>query len=248
MADSPIAVEHHNPALKHHFATMEQQREASSLGMWLFLATEIMFFGGMFCAYLIYRYWYFPDFAAASSSLDITLGTVNTAVLICSSLTVVMAVRAAQLGKRQQQVIYLALTLVLGLAFLGIKGSRVDQQVRRAPHPGPDFQFSGQHSRPSRPAGRPASRAAFLLAVLCHDRHARAAHDHRSRDFQLSALPRVEGQVHARISHAAGKLRLVLALCGHCLDLSVSVAVSDRSKEVGGSHWQLAESMGLANC
>ena len=98
MADSPTAVEHHNPALKHHFVDMEQQREASSLGMWLFLATEIMFFGGMFCAYLIYRYWYFPDFAAASSSLDITLGTVNTAVLICSSLTVVMAVRAAQLG------------------------------------------------------------------------------------------------------------------------------------------------------
>ena len=99
MADSPIAVEHHNPALKHHFSTMEQQREASSLGMWLFLATEIMFFGGMFCAYLIYRYWYFSDFAAASNSLDITLGTVNTAVLICSSLTVVMAVRAAQIGQ-----------------------------------------------------------------------------------------------------------------------------------------------------
>ena len=149
MADSPIAVEHHNPALKHHFVDMEQQREASSLGMWLFLATEIMFFGGMFCAYLIYRYWYFPDFAAASSSLDITLGTVNTAVLICSSLTVVMAVRAAQIGKRQQQVVYLALTLVLGLAFLGIKARRVDQQVRRAPRPRPHFQFRGQHSRPS---------------------------------------------------------------------------------------------------
>ena len=100
---------------------MEQQRQASSLGMWLFLATEVMFFGGMFCAYLIYRYWYFPEFAAASKSLDITLGTVNTAVLICSSLTVVMAVRAAQLGKRQAQVIYLALTLILGLAFLGVK-------------------------------------------------------------------------------------------------------------------------------
>ena len=98
MADSPIAVEQHSPALQHHFADMEQQRQASSLGMWLFLATEVMFFGGMFCAYLIYRYWYFPEFAAASKSLDITLGTVNTAVLICSSLTVVMAVRAAQLG------------------------------------------------------------------------------------------------------------------------------------------------------
>ena len=55
MPDSPITVEAHNPVLQHHFADMEQQREASSLGMWLFLATEIMFFGGMFCAYLIYR-------------------------------------------------------------------------------------------------------------------------------------------------------------------------------------------------
>ena len=139
MADRPIAVEQHNPALKHHFVGMEQQREAPSLGMWLFLATEIMFFGGMFCAYLIYRYWYFPDFAAASSSLDITLGTVNTAVLICSSLTVVMAVRAAQLDKRKEQVIYLALTLVLGLAFLGIKGVEWYQKYEEHHIPGRSF-------------------------------------------------------------------------------------------------------------
>src|ERR1700687_2276520 len=143
VADSPIAVEQHNPALKHHFATMEQQREASSLGMWLFLATEIMFFGGMFCAYLIYRYWYFPDFAAASKSLDITLGTVNTAVLICSSLTVVLAVRAAQLGKRHDQVVYLALTLVLGLAFLGVKGVEWTSKFKEHHIPGASFHFKG---------------------------------------------------------------------------------------------------------
>jgi cytochrome c oxidase subunit 3 len=197
VADSPIAVEHHNPALKHHFVDMEQQRDASSLGMWLFLATEIMFFGGMFCAYLIYRYWYFPDFAASSSSLDITLGTVNTAVLICSSLTVVMAVRAAQIGKRQQQVVYLALTLVLGLAFLGIKAVEWTSKFEEHHVPGPTFNFQGSiPGHPDQPVD-PASRAAFLLAVLCHDRHARAAHDHRNRDLYLLALPRVEGPVHA---------------------------------------------------
>ena len=114
----------HSPALKHHFADMDQQRHASALGMWLFLATEIMFFGGLFCSYLIYRYWYFNEFAAASRTLDIYWGTVNTAVLICSSLTVVMAVRAAQLGRRRQLIVFLILTLVLGLAFLGIKGDR----------------------------------------------------------------------------------------------------------------------------
>jgi cytochrome c oxidase subunit 3 len=143
LADSPMLVEHHNPGFQHHFADMEQQRQAASLGMWLFLATEIMFFGGMFCAYLIYRYWYFPEFAAASKSLDITLGTVNTAVLICSSLTVVLAVRAAQLGKRRTQVVYLALTLVLGLTFLGIKGIEWTSKFKEHHIPGASFNFEG---------------------------------------------------------------------------------------------------------
>ena len=81
--------------------TMEQQRDAvSSLGMWLFLATEIMFFGGMFCAYLIYR-WRTSQGVCRRQTLDIAVvGTVNTAVLICSSLTVALSVRAAQMGKR----------------------------------------------------------------------------------------------------------------------------------------------------
>ena len=92
-------IEQHGPELLHHFAGVEQQRDAASLGMWLFLATEVMFFGGMFCAYLVYRYWYFKEFAAGSRSLDIWLGTINTAVLICSSLTVALGVRAAQMGK-----------------------------------------------------------------------------------------------------------------------------------------------------
>ena len=74
MSDSPVAVEVHDPELRHHFATKEQQREASTLGMWLFLGTEIMFFGGMFCAYLVYRLMYFNEFAAGSRSLSIKLG------------------------------------------------------------------------------------------------------------------------------------------------------------------------------
>jgi cytochrome c oxidase subunit 3 len=109
------------PELRHHFADVEQQRNAASLGMWWFLGTEIMFFGGMFCAYLVYRRWYFPVFAAASRSLSLPIGTFNTTVLICSSLTVAMSVRAAQLGNRKLQVKMLLLTLLFGLAFLGIK-------------------------------------------------------------------------------------------------------------------------------
>ena len=122
MSDAPLDVEHHDrPELRHHFADVEQQRNAASLGMWWFLGTEIMFFGGMFCAYLIYRRWFFAEFAAASRSLDLKVGTFNTVVLICSSLTVAMSVRAAQLGKRKLQVKMLLLTLVFGLSFLGIK-------------------------------------------------------------------------------------------------------------------------------
>jgi cytochrome c oxidase subunit III len=122
LADSPIVVEHHGPELRHHFVSAEQQRNASTLGMWVFLGTEIMFFGGMFCAYLIYRLNYFNEFAAGSRSLDIYLGTVNTIVLICSSLTVALGVRAAQMGKRKLLIVLLVLTIIFGFAFLGIKG------------------------------------------------------------------------------------------------------------------------------
>jgi cytochrome c oxidase subunit III len=112
---------HGHPALQHHFENMEQQREAGTLGMWIFLVTEIMFFGGMFLAYTLYRSAYPMSFASASNHLDITLGAVNTAVLILSSFTMAMAVYFTQVGKQQSQIICLALTLVLGLTFLGVK-------------------------------------------------------------------------------------------------------------------------------
>ena len=112
---------HATTALQHQFDDMEQQREAGSLGMWLFLITEIMFFGGMFLGYAVYREKYYDAFIQGSHHLDVTLGAVNTVVLIFSSLTMAMAVHAAQLGKRKAIVIWLVLTIVLGGAFLGIK-------------------------------------------------------------------------------------------------------------------------------
>jgi cytochrome c oxidase subunit III len=123
VGETPLAIEHEDrPELRHHFADEEQQRNAASLGMWWFLGTEIMFFGGMFCGYLVYRRIYYPEFAAASRTIALLWGALNTAVLICSSLTVAMAVRAAQLGKRRLQVQMLLLTLFFGLVFLGVKG------------------------------------------------------------------------------------------------------------------------------
>ena len=112
---------HGHPALQHHFENMEQQREAGTLGMWVFLVTEIMFFGGMFLAYTLYRSQFPAAFASASNHLDITLGAVNTGVLILSSFTMAMAVWCTQVGKRQPQILCLVLTLILGLTFLGIK-------------------------------------------------------------------------------------------------------------------------------
>lgn len=112
---------HGHPALQHHFENMEQQREAGTLGMWIFLVTEIMFFGGMFLAYTLYRSLFPASFASASNHLDIKLGALNTGVLILSSFTMAMAVYFTQVGNRRWQIICLALTLALGLTFLGVK-------------------------------------------------------------------------------------------------------------------------------
>ncbi len=133
--------EEHHPELLHHFADAEQQRDASSLGMWVFLATEVMFFGGLFCAYLIYRRWYFGDFGAASKSIDATLGATNTAVLICSSLTVVLAVLAAQTARRTLLIVMLGLTMLLGLVFLGIKAKEYKDKFEEHHVPGASFSF-----------------------------------------------------------------------------------------------------------
>ncbi|OFV88896.1 MAG: cytochrome oxidase subunit III [Acidobacteria bacterium RBG_16_68_9] len=133
----------HHPALQHHFEDLEQQFEAAGLGMWVFLVTEIMFFGGLFMAYLVYRTWYPDAFAEGSRHLDITLGAVNTAILIASSLTMAMAVYAGQQGDRKWQLIYLALTLVFGFGFLGIKAVEYTEKFRDHLIPGPHFEWHG---------------------------------------------------------------------------------------------------------
>jgi cytochrome c oxidase subunit 3 len=120
-ADVPSAEHLETPALREQFDTEEQQKDASTLGMWIFLITEVMFFGGMFLAYSIYRT-KFPDvFAIASSSMNVYMGAANTVVLLCSSFTMVMAVRASTLGKVKAIVGWLIFTLIFGLAFLGVK-------------------------------------------------------------------------------------------------------------------------------
>src|ERR1043166_2617334 len=98
LSTSQTTTTEHHPALAHQFDSMEQQKEASTFGMWVFLLTEIMMFGGLFAAYLIYRLKYYEAFKAGSSSIDVKWGFINTLVLIGSSLTMALAVYAAQHG------------------------------------------------------------------------------------------------------------------------------------------------------
>jgi len=123
----------------HQFETAEQQYETSTLGMWAFLITEIMFFGGLFAGFIVYVSFYAEGFAVGSRHLDLTLGTVNTAVLLGSSLTMAMAVRSAQLGRRNRLLLFLAFTLALGFVFLGIKSVEYSHKFHEHLVPGPNF-------------------------------------------------------------------------------------------------------------
>jgi cytochrome c oxidase subunit III len=143
-----LAESHASSALAHQFEDLDQQHEAASLGMWIFLATEVMFFGGLFAGYAIYRNLYLPGFSAGSHMLNVTIGAINTAVLICSSLTMALAVRAAQLGKRNSLVAFLILTILLGLAFVIFKLTlewRHDYLEGFAP--GLNFTFAGPNAK-----------------------------------------------------------------------------------------------------
>jgi cytochrome c oxidase subunit 3 len=137
----------HHPALAHHFDDLAQQKEAATLGMWVFLVTEVLFFGGLFMVYTVYRRWYPEAFAAASHELDVVLGTVNTAVLITSSLTMALAVHAAQLGKRRLLMTLLVATMALGVVFLGIKSVEYYHKFAEHHVPGPGFQFEREYVR-----------------------------------------------------------------------------------------------------
>ncbi len=137
---------HHHPALQHHFETLEQQKEASVLGMWIFIIQEVMFFGGLFAAYMVYRVWYPEAWSEGSAELDIVLGGINTIVLIGSSLTMAFAVRAAQTGEQRATVRWLFLTMALGLAFLVIKFFEYKHKWDLNHIPGANFQFEGPHA------------------------------------------------------------------------------------------------------
>jgi cytochrome c oxidase subunit III len=129
----------------HQFDDLRQQHDASEVGMWLFLCTEVLFFGGLFLAYAVYRLQDESTFAAASRKLDLTMGTINTVVLLCSSLSMALAVDAARLGKSSRLILLLSVTIVFGTIFLGIKGSEYYQKYEHHLMPifGLPFEWEG---------------------------------------------------------------------------------------------------------
>ena len=221
--------EAHNPALLHHFADAQQQKNAASLGMWLFLVTEIMFFGGMFCAYLVYRLAHFNAFAAGSQQLSIALGATNTAVLIISSVTVVLAVKAAEAGRRKVLVGYLVVTVLLGMTFLVIKGFEYREKFEKHHVPGPTFKFTDTFDDNGKqiPVNPKEAELFFSLYFAMTGMH--ALHMIIGCGlFSVSGCPRMERALHARLLHAHRKRGLVLAPGRYHLDLFVPVVVPDQ--------------------
>ena len=132
---------HRTGELYGQYKDLDQQHEAASLGMWVFLITEVMFFGGLFLTYTINRSLHAAAFAESSRELDVNLGAINTAVLIVSSLTMALAVWASQTGKRKQLIFFLIVTLALGSVFLGIKTVEYADKFHHHLVPGQGFQF-----------------------------------------------------------------------------------------------------------
>lgn len=129
--------------LAHHFSDVDQQRSAAKLGMWIFLLTEVLLFGGLFVAYVIYRSWYPDMFIAAHKELSVFWGTVNTVVLITSSVTMALAIRCIQLNDRKKSVLFLLATLFLAACFLAVKYVEYSHKFHVGQLPGKFYTFEG---------------------------------------------------------------------------------------------------------
>ncbi|MEZ6044972.1 MAG: cytochrome c oxidase subunit 3 family protein [Planctomycetaceae bacterium] len=139
---SDHAEHHDHPAfLAHHFETPEQQYDSGKLGIWLFLVTEVLFFSGLFTAYIVYRYFHPEIFLYADNHLSVELGFLNTIILLFSSLTMAWAVRCAQLNQRKGLVLTLTITLICAGAFLVVKYFEYSHKIHEGLLPGEHFNY-----------------------------------------------------------------------------------------------------------
>jgi len=171
-----LATDH--SGLAHHFENLEQQREAATLGMWLFLATELLLFGGLFLGYTVYRHAYPNEWAAASHELSVVIGGINTIVLLTSSLTMALAVHAAQTGKNKRLLLCLGLTAALGATFLGIKACEyyIDYQEGLVPQLNfksqADWTKAGEEMHPPRPVDGQKVKLFYMFYYIMTGIHA----------------------------------------------------------------------------
>jgi cytochrome c oxidase subunit III len=165
--------EHHGPAyLAHHFNTPAQQFDAAKLGMWLFLAQELLFFSGLFVGYLVFRLWYPDAWSVGSHELDWKLGTVNTLVLLFSSLTAVLAVRSAQLGERKKTSMYILVTIACAFAFLVVKYFEYSHKFHAGLLPGNYFAPIAGHTNSTLfPPGSAGFFSIYFMATGVHGLH-----------------------------------------------------------------------------
>jgi cytochrome c oxidase subunit III len=178
----------HNPHLAHHFDTMEQQYDSAKLGMWVFLATEILMFGGLFCAYAIYRGNHPEVFQYAHQALNTTLGATNTAILLASSLTMAWGVRCSQLNQQKGLVLCLILTLLGGFGFLGIKYVEYSSKYSHGMWVGPHNAFFGTAKDSSATPGVPGHE--FDLTLKFDKGHGdAAAHGDGHAHGPVAAVP-----------------------------------------------------------
>lgn len=162
----------HEKGFAHQFEDMAQQQEADFLGIWLFLVTEIMFFGGVFAAYAIYRWLYFAAFDGGSHILDIKLGAVNTIVLLGSSLTMALSVRSAQVGNRRALIWFLVATMILGGIFLGVKAYEYNQKFVEHVVPSLDWAPEGETLALLAPGGVEHAQIYFVFYFAMTGLHA----------------------------------------------------------------------------
>jgi cytochrome c oxidase subunit III len=160
-------------ALAHHFEDLEQQRETETMGMWIFLATEILIFGAVFTCYTVYRLNFPRDFEAASSKLNILIGSINTVVLLTSSLTMVLSVHATRTGQPKMLMTCLLLTILLGLTFFGFKAVEYYEDYEESLVPGLRFdpdEWTEMHP-PANPQHVQLMLAFYYIMTVLHAVH-----------------------------------------------------------------------------
>jgi cytochrome c oxidase subunit 3 len=169
-----VSASTHSPVLKHHFDNLEQQHSSEKLGMWMFLVTEVLFFSGLFVSYTVYRYLFPDEFAFASSHLILWIAAINTVLLITSSLTMTMAIRAAQLGQKKMLINYLAITFILGAGFMCFKAFEYYTDIHEKLVPGQLFRNE---------YARAVEYVSHESAAAKHDEHDKDAPEHWALDL-----------------------------------------------------------------